>query len=76
MSECWGCLENWPLGKFGCHYEPKPDDWDDDVEWYGQQNHCSNWRMRRAEFRPISEQPVASERIILGTLKSTLGGRT
>lgn len=46
---CEGCKKGWPLGRFGCHYEPLPDglDWED---FTPLQMNCTNWAERRKEF--------------------------
>jgi hypothetical protein len=55
MLECYGCTNNWDLGRFGCHYEPRPDDIPEDEEFCAQQVHCLNWADRRKEFYPQLE---------------------
>lgn len=51
MSKCYGCEHNWPLGRYGCHYEPIPDELlDEDGYAIRQQMNCTNWEERRKEF--------------------------
>jgi len=47
MANCMGCEQNWPLGKYGCHYEPILSDDEDSV---GRKVSCSNWAERRKAF--------------------------
>lgn len=42
---CRYCDEGWPVGKYGCHYEPV-----NSLDEPGMQVHCAAWRIRRIEF--------------------------
>jgi len=50
-KECFGCANNWPLGRYGCHFEPIPDEMlDEDGFAPRRKMDCQNWAQRRKEF--------------------------
>lgn len=50
-KRCYGCEHEWPLGRYGCHYESIPDELlDEDGYAIRQQVRCANWNERRKEL--------------------------
>lgn len=48
--KCKWCDLGWELGRFGCHYEPLPPDWDDDEFMGRMKADCQNWEEMRLQF--------------------------